>query len=201
MPPNTALINATSNNKLPHICKMEDLSDKCQKMTVIFRQQYFNPSDAKQGFTTIYSPSITYVLPSTSITRQTLNIIQKPIIHSVFSCLGFNNHMPRAVVYASKLHGRLGLLDLYTEQRNSQIKLIITHLRSGSYLSNSIVILLESFQVAAGIIGSPLVNTTLISYVDSPWIQSVQQFLFSINSAIHIPQLKSILPLRQYDRE
>jgi hypothetical protein len=180
--------------------QIEDLSDKCQKMTVIFRQQYFNPSDAKQGFTTIYSPSITYVLPTTSIPRQTLNTIQKPIIHSVLSRLGFNNHMPRAVVYASKLRGGLGLLDLYTEQGNSQIKLIITHLRSRSYLSDSIIILLESFQVAAGIIGSPLVNTTFISYVDSPWIQSVQQFLFSINSTIHIPQLKSILPLRQNDR-
>jgi hypothetical protein len=81
--------------------------------------------------------------------------------------------MPRAVVYASKLQGGLGLLDLYTEQGNSQNKLIITVLHSRLYLSNSIIILLESFQVAAGIIGSPLVNTTLISYVDSPWIQSV----------------------------
>jgi hypothetical protein len=108
--------------------------------------------------------------------------------------------MPRAVVYTSKLRGGLGLLDLYTEQGNSQIKLIITHLRSSSYLSNSIIILLESYQVAAGIIGSPFINTTSHAYVESPWIQSVQQFLSSIKATIHIPQLKSIVPLWQNDR-
>jgi hypothetical protein len=84
--------------------------------------------DAQQGFSTIYIPSISYALPTTSIAQQTLQTIQRPVTTAALSSLGFNTKMPSAVVYASKFNGVLGITDLYSKQVNGQIKLIISHL-------------------------------------------------------------------------
>jgi hypothetical protein len=108
--------------------------------------------------------------------------------------------MPRTIVYASKRYGGLGILDLYSEQGLCQAQLMITHLRSESYLYNTILILLESFQITAGILGSPVANLVPTPYVDAPWIQSLRTFLQQINGQIHIPHLSVLKKLRKYDR-
>jgi hypothetical protein len=136
-------------------------------MAVIFKQTYFSITDAKQGFVTVYTPSIKYPLATMSISKNTLKQIQKPVIHAVLYRLGFNSHMPRSVVYASTRYGGLGLLDLYSEQCLCQVQLLITHIRSQSYICNTIFTLLESFQVTAGILGSPLENLIPTQYISS----------------------------------
>jgi hypothetical protein len=108
--------------------QIEDLQTKCTEMATIFNQTYFNSKDARQGFTTIFTPSICYPLAVTSIKQSTLQSLQKPVVHAVLSRMGFNCHMPRVVVFGSRLRGVLGLLDLYTEQGALQIKLLISHL-------------------------------------------------------------------------
>jgi hypothetical protein len=180
--------------------QIKDLKVKCNQMASIYNQTYFNSNDARQGFTTVYTPSICYPLATTSISQQTLQNIQKPVISSVLSRMGFNQHMPRAVVFASKYRGGIGLLDLYSEQGASQIKLLITNLRSNTYLHNTIHILLESYQVATGMIGNPLIDLRKHTYVQSPWIQSLRSFLKEINGAIIIPKLNQQHRLRLHDR-
>jgi hypothetical protein len=118
--------------------QIKDLHQKCTSFATLFNQSYFNTRDARQGFVTIFIPSVCYPLATTSITKTILQDIQRPIIHAVLSRLGFNSHMPRCIVFASRKLGGLGLLDLYSEQVASQIKLLITHLRAKSYLHNSI---------------------------------------------------------------
>jgi hypothetical protein len=102
-----------------------DISNKCSEMAAIFSLSYFNPTDARQGLSTIYGPSVQYALPASSISQQTLQNIQKLVISAALSCLGFNNKMPRAVVFASKYNGGLGITDLYTEHGNGQINIIV----------------------------------------------------------------------------
>jgi hypothetical protein len=111
----------------------------------------------------------------------------------------FNKHMPRAVVFASKLKGGMGIMDLYTEQGVLQSKAIISHLRSESYLANQIRVLSETYQVTAGIFGCPFHGNTKTQYVQSNWVQSVQGYLQHINGSIIIPGKPTILPLRQND--
>jgi hypothetical protein len=134
--------------------QIKDLQLKCNQMATIYNQTYFNSNDAKQGFITVYAPSICYPLATTSISQMTLKRMQKPVISAVLSRMGFNKHMPRAVVFASKNRGGIGLLDLYSEQGARQIKLLITNLQTKTYLHNTIYILLESYQLAAGMICS-----------------------------------------------
>jgi hypothetical protein len=83
---------------------------------------------------TVFNPSIKYLLATTFINKSILMQLQKPVIHAVLRRLGFNNHMPRSIVFASKKLGGIGLLDLPSEQGVSQVQLLISHLRATSYL-------------------------------------------------------------------
>jgi hypothetical protein len=129
----------------------QDLQKKCNDMSTILTQTYFNAKEADQGFTTVFTPSIKYVLPVTSIESPKLTKVQQTTINSVLPRLGYNRHMPRAVVFATKSRGGLGILNLPTEQGTSQVQLIIVHLRARTYLYDTIIILLETFQLLAGL--------------------------------------------------
>jgi hypothetical protein len=149
---------------------------------------------------TIYSPIVKYALPTTSISENSLRIIQQPVISSVLSRLGYNKNMPRAIIHASTMYGGVGLLDLFTKQGCSQIQLILAHLRTQKYLHNQIISLLESYQVLAGITTPALENIDPIIYVHSPWTNTVRQFLLQMNATITIPKLQTIQCIRQYDK-
>jgi hypothetical protein len=181
------------------IQQIKSLQDKCHQMATTFSQTYFNHHNAKLGFTTIYTPVMCYDLTTSSISQHTLQTIQKPMISIALSRMGFNKHMPRDVVFSSKTKGGLGIMDLYTEQGVLQIKAIITHLRSQSYLYVQMLVLLETYQVVAGIFGCPFHKNTKTHYVQSNWVQSVQGYLSHINGSIIIPHKPVIHPLREND--
>lgn len=180
--------------------QINDLKKKCDEMSTIFAYNYFNARDANQGYTTVFAPSVKYVLPVTSIQPKTLQAIQQQTVTSALSRLGFNKHMPRSVVFASKSKGGIGLLNLPSEQGTCQIQLLISHLRSESYLYKTIMILIESYQLISGISKSPLMQTHPHQYVDAPWLLSLQTFLQSINATIYVPNLTTISRNRSNDR-
>jgi hypothetical protein len=76
------------------------LTEKCNTLSAALSQVYMSPSDINQGYTTVFGPSIKYVLPATSIEPHILTKMQQPITNTVLSQLGFNRHMPRSVVFA-----------------------------------------------------------------------------------------------------
>jgi hypothetical protein len=180
--------------------QIKDLKKKCDDMASILSTTYFNASDANQGYTTVFAPSVKYVLPVTSISHSILQTMQTRTVSSVLSRLGFNRHMPRSVVFAPKKYGGIGLLNLPTEQGICQIQLLLSHLRSRSYLHDSIIILLESFQLSAGMQDSPLSITESYTHIHSPWIQSVRGFLRSMNATIYIPKLTQLTKHRVHDK-
>jgi hypothetical protein len=56
--------------------QVEDLHDKCNKLALVFTQSYFDPTDAAQGFMTIYGPIVKYPLSATSISESKMASIQ-----------------------------------------------------------------------------------------------------------------------------
>jgi hypothetical protein len=87
--------------------------------------------------------------------------MQRPIINTVLSKIGYNRHMLRALVFAPTSIGGIGLLDLFMEQGGGKLLLILTHLRSKSPIETTILILLESYQTCAGITYPALENTSV----------------------------------------
>jgi hypothetical protein len=180
--------------------QIKDLQAKCDDISSILSNTYFNATDANQGYTTVFTPSIKYALPVTSIPPTKLNAIQSRTTSAVLSRLGFNRHMPRQVVFASKRFGGIGLLNLPTEQGTSQIQLLLSHLRSTSYIHDSIIILIESFQLIAGMQESPLIATRSYTHIHAPWIQCIREFLRNTNATIYIPGLTQLTKHRMHDQ-
>jgi hypothetical protein len=131
--------------------QLEVLYNKSVNFELMFTQSYFNANDAAQGFMTIYGPIMKFALPSTTLSKKQMAKIQQPVIYSVLSRLGFNPHMPRAVVHSSTQYGGVGLLELYTEQGCSQALTLLSHLRYQHYLYNPLITLIESYMIASGI--------------------------------------------------
>jgi hypothetical protein len=93
--------------------QIEDLEVRCSLlMCSTFSQHYFNAQDANLGYTTLYSPSVGYALPVTSITLDDLRKIQRPAVNPVHSRLGYNKRMRRAVVFSSKVKDGIGFSTL-----------------------------------------------------------------------------------------
>jgi hypothetical protein len=181
--------------------QITQLKTKCNKINGALSQGYTTAKDTKQGFTTVFIPSISYVLPATSIQEKELQQIQRPIINTVLTKIGYNQHMPRAVVFAPITAGGIGLLDLYTEQERSKINIILSHTRSKSPLHPTIIIPIETYQLSAGITKPALEHTQPHQYItNAPWISSVRSFLHCINAKIHIPELKTPILIREYDK-
>jgi hypothetical protein len=157
--------------------QIQHLKEKCNKINSAMSQVFMSPQDTKQGFTTVFIPAIRYSLPATTIQQKTLVTMQKPIINTVLTKLGYNRHMPRAVVFAPTSIGGIGLLDLYMEQGTGKIIQILSQLRSHSPIELTILILLETYQICAGITYPALENNTIThNYINSPWVQTTKLF-------------------------
>jgi hypothetical protein len=175
------------------------LQEKCQQFLYIFSQSHLSQTNMQLCYRTVFSPSVKYVLPATSLDPDFLDKVQRPIIALVLSKLGFNQHMPREVVLAPLHFGGLGLIDLIVEQGIAQTLLVLSHIRSKSSVYATIRVLLESHQISAGLDSNPLETTEPCHYIHSPWVHSLQFFLHKCNAKICIPDLHTTSPLRIKD--
>jgi hypothetical protein len=177
--------------------QIETSKTKCNTINGALSQIFMDARDTQQGYTTVFVPSVRYVLPTSSIPQTILQEIQSPTINTVLTKLGYNRHMPRAVIFAPTTIGGIGLLDLFT---SSKVKIIISHIRSRSPLYTPLLILFETKQIIAGITLPALEDTTPHVYVHAPWLTCVRNFLHQINTKLTIPALKTINCIRENDR-
>lgn len=179
--------------------QLQDLTAKISKLTDAFLQCPLQPCDTRQGYETIFMPSTRYMLPATAIPFDALEKAQRQIKDAVLPKLGFNRNMPLAIVYAPALFGGIALKHLGVEQGIEHICILIAHIRSETPLGKACLILVESFQVNAGIFQSPLENTSHIPYVEAPWLDVIRGFLELINGKITIPAIQPLQPKRASD--
>jgi hypothetical protein len=173
--------------------QIQKLQEKCNNINGSLAQVYMSQQDAKQGYTTVFIPSIRYVLPTTTIQQKVLTKMQIPITNTVLTKMGFNRHMPRAVVFAPLSIGGIGLIDLYTAQSESKIITILTNIRAQTPVLKTIIILIESYQISAGITYQSVENNIIThNYMQSPWMAEAREFLKTIKGYLYIPQIQTI---------
>jgi hypothetical protein len=114
--------------------------------------------------------------------------------------MGYNRHMPLALVYAPKEVGGIGLYDLPTEQGLAHLLYAIGSLRCSPETWMPIKALIESYMINAGILRNPLIFTDPIPYLKSPWMDVTRQFLKSINGTITSTDLELIIRHRIRDK-
>ena len=89
---------------------------------------------------------------------------------------------------------------MLVEQPIAHIMSIVGHYRARSSLSRNFSQLIESYMMMAGLQESPLINTSIINYVDAPWLEVTRTFLRDNNIIIKIPVIPEIPNLRQRDK-
>jgi hypothetical protein len=119
--------------------------------------------------------------------------------NSILPKLGYNRHMPSAVVYAPTHFGGIGLSDMTTEQGLAHVMIIIGHMRAKSDIATTITAL-ETYMITTGTITNPLQDHHEYHYVTAPWIEKTKTFLSLTNTTIDTPAISHSILLRQRDR-
>lgn len=160
-----------------------------------------SPDEAWQGYKTIYLTAVGYPLAATAIDYDKLQSVQQKITNVVLPRIGYNRHMPHAVIYAPNHLGGIGRRNLAVKQGIALINYIIGQLRFNQTDAKTIHILFESYSIQVGSVENPLQDNRAFPYVHAPWLECTRQFLRITESKISIPHLRTPVKIRIYNQE
>ena len=89
--------------------QLEHLRSKSSKWTAAMQMANLSRDEAFLSFTRIYIPSLRYGLGTCFFPASSLLRIQRPAVQAILPKMGYNRHLPRAVVYGPRTLGALGL--------------------------------------------------------------------------------------------
>jgi len=104
------------------------LKDKADTFASRLAISILTPMDTFIFHRSTYTPSMTYSLPVTTISRSQLNKIQSRSISAILNKLGVNRHFPRKVAFGPKELCGMSLLDLSVEQGVRQLQHFRDHI-------------------------------------------------------------------------
>jgi hypothetical protein len=173
---------------------------KCVKMALAFSRCQLSKTDTIQGYRSILLPRLRYGLSATNISKKNLIRSQQIVTQCILPKLGYNRHMPTAVVYAPSHFGGIGLSDMTTEQGLAHVMFLIGHIRAKSDIADTITTLLETYMVATGTTTNPLQDHQQHKYVQAPWVENIKEFLHQTNTTVETPNIRRPILIRQHDQ-
>jgi len=105
-------ISMNRNNKVEE----RTLINHCQVFQKVFHWCPLMHAEAEVTYKTIFLSTITYPFPATNLSATILEKAQSMTTPVILSHMGYNQNMPKAVVYALTTVGGLGFHHLSTEQ-------------------------------------------------------------------------------------
>ena len=155
------------------------IAQKCSKFTrLIHATSTLQRRDIRPLHDQFFIPSVGYSLVFASIDRKSLDQYQSGVLRSLLPRVGFNRHLPRAVVHAPTGVGGLGWRSWYSHQGLSQIALLIQHLRHRGELGTMIHIWMGWLRRVAGTSRCPLATPNAhIPHISDPFAASTRRFL------------------------
>ena len=94
--------------------------------------------------------TIKYCLPITRFKLHQCHQVTKIVEQAILPKLGFNRHMPKAVLYGPKLYGGKQLMNTHTEQTVLHLEIFMAHIRGGDDIGTLQRILLNKQQLVSG---------------------------------------------------
>jgi hypothetical protein len=163
------------------------LLEKSNDAGIFVQCSALNRREAWTYYFAIYLPSIGYPLPNCHFTCKQLHKIQAKGMSAIFAKCGFNRKTKRLILFGPSRLGGASFRHLYTEQGIGQIQLFLKHWRCSTQPGQLLRIAVSWTQYAAGT-GALFLSdvSTPLPHLESKWLQSLRQFLFSINGSIQL---------------
>ena len=147
------------------------------------------------AYFSVFSLQMKYTLPISHHSSTSLRKLQSPAVRATLTQLGFSRNTPLAVVYGPVDFGGLGFRDLAVEQGIEQLCMILRHLRMHTEQGKLLTITLQWWQLTAGVTSPLWDNPSLpLHYLKKNWLTSVQGFLSSSQSSLHLRGLMTDFP-------
>ena len=136
----------------------------------------------------IYLPSMTYVFPSSSLSVEHCDQLQKEFKKVFLPKYGYNRHTPNAVVFGNSDFGGLGLRTLSIERGIAQIYGLLACLRSNGVASQLATIMLGWGQMLAGTSTPILMDPSItLPHLDPMvWIPPLRESLHQLGCTIEV---------------
>ena len=159
-----------------------------------------NRREAFVTYFAVYNPSLAYVLPLTTFTKQQCKVISTKPTQLFLQKCGFVSTTARAIVYASRKSGGLGFRHLYTEQGIAHLVKLFQALRTPSQACQLTRIAIRWWHSHAGT-GYDLLMYPYRSclHLEGTWLTSTRDFLQSIHGRVESSFRSHSLPFRDGD--
>jgi hypothetical protein len=172
------------------ISRLREKSDKfAQRMATAILQR----KEVAMAYHQVYLPSMNYSAVSGVLSEQVANSVQTGMAKQCLSRLGFNRHVPNAIVYGPKEIGGIGFNHLFSAQGSAKTCFIIQMIRSNRPAGAVIRSYLTWAQQVAGT-SKPIlmdVHNTLPQLGGEIWLTTLREYLHKSDLQIQIQDLFS----------
>jgi hypothetical protein len=180
--------------------EVQQLKRKNNKFANALAKCTLNRTQALTAYRSIYIPSTTYSLAATSISPTKLLETQSAATRTVLSKTGFNQLMPRAVVFGPGKLGGIGMINMASEQDIQHITFYVRHIRAQTETGKLCEILTRTAQLIAGRKSHILADPTEISYLPAGWMKTTLTALRNTNAVIETYRAWTLPTLREGDQ-
>ena len=147
-----------------------------------------------------FLPSVSYPLPNSHFTMNSLRQIQRAAMSIIVAKCGYNRHTKREVLYGPSHLGGAEFHDLYDQQGIGQVTSFLRHWRMGTTIGNLLRCLLAWTNYSVGTSVSILTDvTTPLPHLEAKWLGSLRTYLNHVRAWIDVDDA-GIAPLeREHD--
>jgi hypothetical protein len=115
----------------------------------MIKNHYLTHKQATLTYNLVYISSLKYGLPSTDLSYDQINKIQRYAVDKFISSKGIDHSTHRVLIYGPSEYGGFGVCHLYTEMMGMKLETLISNLRAESELRTSILIKINYLQLLA----------------------------------------------------
>ena len=151
------------------------------------------------AYTQYFLPSISYGFVAMSFTQDQCDKFHKQVYSRLLQKLGYQAHTPRAIVFAPRESGGIGLRDFNEIITTRKVCFIIGHIRADTSIGKLFMIMIRWAQLQAGVRNSVLETQEKIPYIESTWITHLQQMLRDIKGKLWVHDNWVLQPQREND--
>ena len=146
---------------------------------------FLTTCQARTMYQTIWTPSITYSLPFTSLMQKQCKPIQSQVLTGALPKLGYNQNLPRAIVHGPSEYGGINPHPTYQLQGAHHIVLFIKYINQENNRTQLLNTMIESTQLESGL-QTPFLQypAPFPMYLTQTWITTMWTYMTENNIKI-----------------